>query len=78
MKKVLVTGGLGYLGGRLAQQLRENGERVLIGSSRADAQLPAELSGTELIHTDYACSESLSGPLMASKRSSTLRLRMRL
>ena len=61
MKKILVTGGLGYLGGRLAQQLRENGERVLIGSSRADAQLPAELSGTELIHTDYACNESLSG-----------------
>ena len=61
MKSLLVTGGLGYLGGRLAQQLRENGERVLIGSSRADAQLPAELSGTELIHTDYACNESLSG-----------------
>ena len=60
MKKILVTGGLGYLGGRLAQRLRENGERVLIGSSRADAQLPAELSGTELIHTDYTCNQSLS------------------
>lgn len=60
MKKILVTGGLGYLGGRLAQQLRENGERVLIGTSRADAKLPEELYGIDLVHTDFAGSQSLS------------------
>ena len=42
-KTVLITGGLGCLGGRLSKYLMDAGYQVVIGSSRQDAKLPNEL-----------------------------------
>lgn len=66
IETVLITGGLGCLGGGLAQYLADSGYRVIIGSSRPDAQLPDALKQCSLVYTDFddigalnkACSEA--------------------
>ncbi len=52
-KTVLITGGLGCLGGRLGEYLMEAGYQVVIGSSRQDAKLPNELENCSLVYTDF-------------------------
>jgi len=49
---ILVTGGLGYLGGRLSECLLQSGEKIRITSSRKQLDLPEPLNGCELIHMD--------------------------
>ena len=53
IKTVLITGGLGCLGGGLAQHLLNAGYQVVVGSSRRNAQLPRELTGCSLVYTDF-------------------------
>ena len=50
--KVLITGGLGYLGGNLSNYLINSGYQVVIGTSRVDAKLPSQLKKCSLIYTD--------------------------
>ncbi len=52
-KTVLITGGLGCLGGRLSKYLMDAGYQVVIGSSRQDAKLPNELKSSTLVYTDF-------------------------
>jgi len=40
---VLITGGFGYLGGRIAKYLIKSGETVIIGSRQTDRKLPNEI-----------------------------------
>src|SRR5580658_8737973 len=55
---VLITGGLGYIGGRLAHHLSTNtGFRVRLGTRNPRQRPPPALAGCELIHFDL---ESLS------------------
>lgn len=46
--RLLVTGGFGYVGGRLAQRLRASGHEVVLGS-RATAVAPAWLPDTDVV-----------------------------
>jgi len=57
---VLITGGLGCLGGGLAHHLINAGYSVIIGSSRPNAQLPDRLKQCSLIYTDFDNPESLN------------------
>ena len=50
---VLITGGLGCLGGRLSKYLVNAGYQVVIGSSRKNAKLPNELENCSLVYTDF-------------------------
>ncbi len=52
-KTVLITGGLGCLGGRLSKYLMDVGYQVVIGSSRQDTKLPNELKSSTLVYTDF-------------------------
>lgn len=49
---ILVTGGFGYLGGRIAQHLFEQGRNVRLTSRRAKA--PAWAKGMEVVGADFA------------------------
>jgi len=57
---VLITGGLGCLGGGLAKHLVNTGFRVLVGSSRQNAQLPEKLKQCSLVCTDFGDLEKLN------------------
>ena len=52
-KTVLITGGLGCLGGGLSKYLVDIGYKVIIGTSRKDAKLPNELKNCSLVYTDF-------------------------
>ena len=56
---ILITGGLGYLGGRIATSLISQGLTVRLGSSRIDPQIPNELSNCHIVHTDFMSQKSL-------------------
>lgn len=58
-KTVLVTGGLGFIGGGLCHYLSKVGFDVIIGSSRKDAFLPSELSTCLLAFVDLQSYKSL-------------------
>jgi len=61
--RVLITGGLGYLGGRISHALLNMGVSVKIGSSRRSPIVPASLNNAEVVYIDlldtnlldYAC-----------------------
>jgi UDP-glucose 4-epimerase len=60
IKTVFITGGLGYLGGRLSKYLLGAGYRVIIGSSRKDSELPYELKDCSLVYTNFDDISALS------------------
>ena len=41
---ILITGGLGYLGCRIAQQLLKEGYKVRLATSRKNALVPEEIN----------------------------------
>ena len=49
---ILITGGLGYLGGRLSKVLISKGFKVRITTSRTNPLIPTELSSCEIIKID--------------------------
>ena len=58
--KVLITGGLGYVGGRLALALHEAGHFVRCGTRRNELSPPSWLLEMQLVHTDWESTESLT------------------
>jgi len=56
---VLITGGLGYLGSRIAKYLIEQGYSVRIATSRTHATVPLELSDSQLVNIDLQNSGTL-------------------
>ena len=53
-------GGLGYLGGRMAKYLSDNGYRVLITTRRLDEKFPKNIPiNTQIIQIDYKLDEQL-------------------
>jgi len=59
--KVLITGGLGYLGGRIAQKLSENSNHtLLLGTHRLNINKPEWLRNGELIQTNFSDEDELS------------------
>jgi len=57
--KILIVGGLGYLGARLANYLLSKNFDVFISSSRKDATLPKQLDGSKLLYFDFSNSEQI-------------------
>ena len=57
---VLITGGLGYLGGRIAKHLLSLGFRVRIASSQSPPSVPGELSECEVFSYNFAEENTLS------------------
>ena len=41
LKNILITGGLGYLGGRMAKYLSDNGYRILITTRKPENNFPS-------------------------------------
>ncbi|OOG44670.1 NAD(P)-dependent oxidoreductase [Polaromonas sp. A23] len=61
--RVLITGGFGFVGGRMAQRMRSAGHEVLLGSRRA-ASAPAWLPDSRVVRTvwdDAAALERICG-----------------
>ena len=56
---ILVTGGLGYLGGRIADFLQNSGIQVRIGTSRDNAYVPEQLAKCEIVKIDLLNEKSL-------------------
>ena len=59
-RSVLLTGGLGYLGGRIACALVEAGHRVSCGTRRSGAVVPQGLPAMTIVHLDWASNEALT------------------
>ena len=59
-RRVLLTGGLGCLGGNLAKHLMSAGYQVIIGSSRKNATLPNDLENCFLVYTNFDDLDSLA------------------
>lgn len=57
---VLVTGGLGYLGGRIARFLFERGQRVRLTTRRDPDDAPAWAEGMEVVTADFAAKNDFS------------------
>jgi UDP-glucose 4-epimerase len=49
MRKVLITGGLGYLGAKISSMLVKAGMKVRIATSRENPSVPKELLGCDLV-----------------------------
>jgi UDP-glucose 4-epimerase len=61
LKKILIAGGLGYLGGRMAKYLSDNGYRVLITTRRLKKNFPKDIPiNTSVIQMDYKSDEQLN------------------
>lgn len=56
---ILVTGGLGYLGGQICKELINCGEEVRIATSRANAKIPHALSKCQIVNIDLLNTDSL-------------------
>ena len=56
---VLISGGLGYLGGRIAKYLLDSGFQVKIGSSRSHPDVPSDLLSCEIVICDLSDKRSL-------------------
>jgi UDP-glucose 4-epimerase len=56
---VLISGGLGYLGGRIAKYLLDSGFQVRIGSSQSHPDVPSDLLSCEIVMCDLSDKRSL-------------------
>lgn len=59
MRNVLITGGLGYVGGRVAQQLSADGWHVRIATRGSNTAAPAWLPQAEMCSVDWSSEVSL-------------------
>ena len=57
---ILITGGLGYLGARIAENLLKSGLKVRIASSRNNPYVPEQLKSCEIIKIDLTNQNSLN------------------
>jgi UDP-glucose 4-epimerase len=61
LKNILITGGLGYLGGRMAKYFSNNGYSVLITTRRLEKNSPKNIPiNTQVIQLDYKSDEQLN------------------
>jgi len=61
LKNILIVGGLGYLGGRMAKYFSDNGYRVLITTRRLEKNFPNNIPiDTSVIQVSYKSDEQLS------------------
>ena len=51
--RVLITGGLGFIGGRLGHYLSESGVEVIIGTRKKDIKSPEWLPQSQVIQTQW-------------------------
>ena len=56
---ILITGGLGYLGGLISNDLIKKGNDIKIGTSRSNPSIPEELNSCEIVKIDLENSSSL-------------------
>jgi len=56
---ILITGGLGYLGGRIAKHLLEEGYKVRLATSRKNALIPKEINECEVVQINLQDFKSL-------------------
>ena len=61
MKNILITGGLGYIGGRIADYLRENepGTKIILGTRRPKERIPEWARPFHLVFFDLLKPDSL-------------------
>ena len=59
-RTILLTGGLGYLGGRIACALTDAGHQVICGTRRQDAVPPAWLPTLRMVPLDWASTARLA------------------
>ena len=64
--RVLVTGGFGYLGGRISQNLVEQGHKVVLGS-RTVQSVPSWLPQAEVTRVIWDDEESLLSKYLYSR-----------
>ncbi len=61
MKNILIIGGLGYLGGRMAKYFSDNGYSVRITTRKPENNYPKNIPvNTSVIKMDYKSDEQLS------------------
>jgi UDP-glucose 4-epimerase len=61
LKNILIAGGLGYLGGRMAKYFSDNGYNVLITTRRDEKNFPKNIPiNAQVIHVDYMLDEQLN------------------
>lgn len=58
--QVLITGGFGYIGGRVAQQLANAGFSVYLGTRRSELTAPAWLPQAQVTHLDWNAPAALA------------------
>ncbi len=63
--RVLISGGFGFVGGRLAQYLHQAGYQVVLGSRTASSS-PEWLRDAEVVHTDWSDSDALASVCVGS------------
>ena len=56
--RILITGGLGFIGGRLAQHLQQVGHKIVLGSRNASSA-PDWLPQAEVVQTDWNDAQAL-------------------
>jgi nucleoside-diphosphate-sugar epimerase len=56
---ILLTGGMGYVGGRLADALIGEGYKVYCGTRRVEEISPSWLPGMQMVCVDWQSSDSL-------------------
>lgn len=56
---ILLTGGTGYVGGRLACSLIDKGYKVYCGTRRVGERSPSWLTGMQMVYVDWQSSDSL-------------------
>ena len=61
MKKILVTGGAGFIGTNLIKRLREDGHRVVVLDDHSTGDRKNHIKGVKYIHTDIETIEYLKG-----------------
>ncbi len=59
-RKILITGGTGYVGARVAQELATRGDLDIVLGSRTEHSAPAWLPGSSVVTTDWNSPDSLS------------------
>ena len=61
LKKILIVGGLGYLGGRMAKYFSDNGYLVRITTRKSENDFPGNIpKNTQVIQVDYKSDEQLN------------------
>ena len=58
--RILITGGFGYLGGRLAQFLQQSGNHTIVLGSRDRKTKPEWLPNSDIVKIDWHSSDSLN------------------